>query len=434
FTLATSCLTGVVFGLIPALRTSNPSLAPTLKSEATNLSGGNTHARVRKSLVVVQVTLSLLLVIGAGLFARSLYNLRVLDPGFQPDHLLQFSVDPALNGYSDPREVDFFLQLQERFSHVPGVKSISAAEAGFLSGMDATYTVQIEDRKNTNPNEALNPHANFVGPRFFATLGIPVIVGREFTESDKAGAPRVCLINDKFRQMWFRDQNPVGRHIWFNSHPERTMEIVGVVKDTKSISLRDQVEPFFYVPLMQDNNIGQLNFVVRTTQDPNALSALVRRQIQEIDNTLPIFYVQTMEAQVDRSIYVERMVAMLSVFFAALAALLAAVGLYGVMAFTVARRTSEIGVRLALGASRGNVLWMVMKEVVWMAALGVAFAWPLALGLGRLVKSVLYDVTANDPFTLVAATTVLSVVALAAGLVPALRASRISPTQALRHE
>src|SRR5438477_4065132 len=366
FTLSISVATGLIFGLLPALQSTRPQLAPTLKSEATSVAGGAAHNRARKALVVAQVAISLLLVIGAGLFARSLFNLRTLNPGFRPDHLLQFSVDPTLNGYDDAREVAFAQNLRDSVAAIPGVKSVSAAEIAPVSGNDAQATMVFEGY-TLKEGEDMNPHYNSVGAGYFSTLGIPVLTGREFSDHDGPGAPLVGVINQNSADNWFHGQNPIGRHFGFMGRGGKAdIEIVGVVANTKHADLRSDMPRMVYIPYMQDKNIGQLNFFARTSQDPAALASQVRAQVSRLDSHLPVFDIRTMDTQLDQSLYTERMIAMLSVIFGAVAALLAAVGLYGVVAYSVARRTSEIGIRMALGASGGNVLWLVMKEVVWM--------------------------------------------------------------------
>ncbi|HEY6351958.1 MAG TPA: ABC transporter permease [Candidatus Angelobacter sp.] len=431
FTLGISLLTGLVFGLLPSFKLSRPAMVPTLKLEAGV--GRGAHGRFRKILVVAQVALSLVLVIGAGLFAQSLYNLRVLNPGFQTDHLLEAAVDPSLNSYPDDRALALFEQLQQRLANLPGVASVSAAEVAPLSGFSAGQTISVEGY-SSKPDEDMNAAINLVGASYFATMKIPVILGREFTPRDIKGAPKVGMINETAMRYWFHGANPIGHHFGFCCEGKIDIEIVGVVKDAKSKTVREDIPRYVYLPYMQDTNLGLMTFLLRTTQEPAAVTGQVRAALQEIDPNIPIFNVQTMDAQLDRSLYRERMLAMLAVFFAALAALLAAVGLYGVMAYTVSRRTSEIGIRLALGASRPNVLWLVLQDVIWMVAIGIVIAIPLVIGLSRLVQSQLYELKSSDPRTLLVATALLGCIAILAGFLPSWRATRISPTQALRYE
>jgi predicted permease len=432
-TFVISLLTGVIFGLTPALQVTRPELAPTLKAEAKNVSGGAHHARFRKGLAVLQTSLSLVLVIGAGLFAHSLYNLKKLDPGFQLDHLLQFSVDPSLNGYNDQRAIAFFEQLQEKLQQIPGVKSVGAAEVGpLLSGRYAATQIKVQGYQE-RPDEDTVANLNYVSPGYFSHLAIPLLMGREFTPSDNAASLKVGLINQKTMQYWFHGRNPIGQQFNLLTDPKQNIEIVGVVRDSK-YDVREDIPRSIYMPYKQDNQFRQMHYTVRTSQVPGAFVNQVNATIRQIDNSLPVFNIQTMDLRIDESLYVERMMAILSMFFAGLAALLAAIGLYGVMAYTVARRTGEIGIRVALGASRGNVLWLVMKEVIWMAAIGIGIAVPVAIALGHVVQFQLHGLQASDSLTLTVAVALLAIVALLSGFVPAFRASRISPTHALRYE
>lgn len=433
FTLGISLLTGLVFGLVPALQVSRPAVTMSLKPESAGMTSGRAHARFRKALVVAQITLSLFLVCDAGLFAHSLYNLRVLNPGFEPDHLLEFAVDPSLNGYNDERELSFLSQLQTRLTSLPGVVSASAAEVAPLSGLSASQTVSVEGY-SPQPEENMNPAINYVGPSYFATMKIPLLMGREFTTADIKGAPKVGIINETASHYWFHNENPIGRHFGFCCQGSPDIEIIGVVKDAKSKTLSEEIPRYVYVPYMQDTGLTEVTFLVRTSQDPAGLTGEVRSSVQQLEPNMPIFNVRSMDDQLDRLLYRERMVALLAVFFAGLAALLAAVGLYGVMAYNVSRRTREIGIRVALGATRGTVLWLVMKDVVWMAIIGIFIALPLVLLSGHFVESQLYGLQASDPLTLTAAIMLVGAVAFLAGLMPSLRASRISPIRALRYE
>jgi len=430
FTLGVSLQTGVVFGLVPAWQATRPRLSGVLKEESASVVGG--HVRFRKGLVVAQVALSLLLLVGAGLFARSLYNLRSLDPGFDAERLLTLSVQPDLNGYTPEATRQLFRRLQERFAAVPGVAGVSMAANPLMSDARMGMTVQVDgyDRKE---GEDTNLSANWVGPRYFATMAIPVLQGREFDERDLVGAPKVALINETTARYFFGSESPLGRRFGIGDE-SRELEIVGVVKDGKSNSLRDTPQRFFYLPVLQDEQPSQVTFYVRAGGSPAALAAPLRTAVRELDAALPVFAVRTMEAQVDESLFFERMTAALSAAFGLLATLLAAVGLYGVMSYTVVRRTREIGIRMALGAGRSSVLRLVLREVAVLAVLGVALGLPSALGLSRFVESQLYGLSPTDPVTLGLAAVVLLSVALLAGYLPASRATRVDPMTALRYE
>jgi predicted permease len=431
FALALSVLTALVFGLAPALQSTRPELAPTLKNEAGTVLGGAAPFRFRKGLVVAQVTLSLLLLIGAGLFTRSLMNLRRLNPGFEPQSLLTFSIDPSLNGYPLERRLAVLKQVQDEIAAEPGVRSVSMAEVALMTNSDESSTVAVEGYE-AKEGEDMNPNFNGVGTQFFSTLGIPLLAGRDFTEADRLGAPRVAIVNETFARYFFGDKDPLGRRFSRGRNKEKDIQIVGVVKNGKAASLREQPRRFVYVPYAQDPDVGAMTLYARSAMDPEALAPRLRALVQKVDPTLPVKNLKTMSTQIGESLFAERLVAALSAAFGLLATLLAALGLYGVMSYAVSLRTREIGIRVALGAVRGRVLRMVLKEVAVLAVIGVALGLPSGYGLGRLVESQLFGLTARDPVTFVAATLTLLATALVAGYLPAARAARVEPMEALR--
>jgi predicted permease len=436
FALALSLVTGLVFGLVPALQSTRPDLAPTLKNESGTVLGGSAPFRFRKALVVAQVALSLLLLIGAGLFTRSLINLRRLNPGFEAQRLVTFDVDPSLNGYTLERRFALFRQLQEEIAAEPGVASVSMADVPLMTNTDMSHTISVQGYEPKD-GENMNPNFNEVGPGFFATLGIPLRAGRDFDNADRLGSRRVVIVNETFARYFFGDKDPLGRHLTENrlkAMPNADAEVVGVVKDTRAGSMREDQRRFVYVPYAQQSDLAEMTIYTRTTTEPLALAARLRAIVHRIDPTLPVTGLKTMDAQISESLFVERLVAALSAAFGLLATLLAAIGLYGVMSYAVSLRTREIGIRVALGADRRTVLAMVLKEVAVLALVGVAIGLPSGYGLGRLVEAQLFGLTARDPFTFALATVTLLATALLAGYLPARRAMRVQPMAALRYQ
>jgi predicted permease len=432
FTLGLSLVTALVFGLVPALQSTRLELAHTLKNEAASLLGGSAPFRFRKGLVVAQVALSLLLLIGAGLFSRSLVNLGALNPGFEPQRLLTFAVNPALNAYPPERRLAVLKQFQDEIAAEPGVKSVSLSEVALMTNSDSSSTVAVEGY-TAKEEENMNPNNTRVGPGFFDTLGIRLAAGRDFTDADGQGAPAVAVVNEIFARYFFGDKDALGRHFSFAKDDSR-IEIVGVVKDGKAASLREGPQRFFYLPYLQNGDIGEMTFYVRATTQPEVLGGRLQAIGRRVDPSLPITGLKTMGAQIRESLFVERMEAALSAAFGFLATLLAALGLYGVMSYAVALRTREIGIRVALGADRRTVLFMVLKEVAVLAGLGVAIGLPSGYGLGRLVEAQLFGLTAKDPWTFTVATATLLMAAAIAAILPAHRATRVEPMTALRYD
>jgi predicted permease len=445
FTLAVTIVTGLIFGLVPALQTSKPDIGRTLKDQAGAVVGGG-HRGLRKTLVVAQVALSLLLLVGAGLFLRSLSNLSSLGPGFPVERLVGFRIAPSLGGYTPGRMKIFYQQLTESLSSIPGVQSVGLAAQRILENDEWDSWMTVEGYTPAKPDNRADPYMNMISPNYFATLGVPIVAGRDFTVKDnrevKNGpkpddwTPTVVMINEKFARRYFSGQNPIGRHLGFGWDPgTRTdMEIIGVVKDIKYTNLRDDIPEQAFIPYLGSRDLGSMTVYLRTTFDPQQLMPAVRAKVRELDPTLPIYGMRTTEVQISNSLTTERMIASLSTVFGFLATLLATIGLYGVMAYTVAQRRREIGIRMALGAEPGKVIWMVMRDVLLLVAIGVGVGVPASLALMRAVASQLYGVTAHDPSTLVLATGGLALVACVAGYVPALRASRLDPMVALRYE
>jgi putative ABC transport system permease protein len=433
FTLLLALATALVFGIVPALHATRPAVTSALKEEAGAVAGGGRQAKVRRGLVVCQVALSMLLLAGAGLFARSLYNLRSIDPGFKTERLIAFSVDPSLSGYDQNRALSLYERLQQELSAIPGVRNVSMSELGALTGSAWGMTIRV-DGYQQKENEDMTPSFDGVGPGYFTTMGIPLVRGREFTERDTKDAPRVAVINETMAKYFFGDTDPLGRRFGLGRDAQAKIEIVGVVKDVRSLTLRDKAVRFAYLPYQQDESLTQLTFYVRTAGAEASASDAIREAVRRFDPNLPVYDMKSMEAQVAESLFVERMVAALSVAFGVLATALAAIGLYGVMSYAVARRTREIGIRMALGAEPGGVLWLVLKEVALLATVGVAAGLIVAFFAARRVESQLFGLSPSDPATLAGAVALLFTVALLAGFIPARRATRIDPLVALRAE
>ena len=411
FAFGAAACTAILFGLAPALQSTRPALTSTLKDESGSVVGGTGHARFRKGLVVAQVGLSVLLLSGATLFARSLYNLRALNPGFSAGQLLGFSIDPSLSGYSRERSIAYFVQLQDQAQAVPDVQSAAISVIPLMTDSQWSMTVRVEGY-TPKEGENMSPYVNAVGPGYFATMNQALLAGREFTLNDVAGAPKVAIVNETMAKYFFHDENPLGHHIGWRRTNVADIEIVGVVKDAKMFTLRDKPSRVVYTPFMQEDEVSAATMYVRARGDASTVAAAVRQAAQRVDPNLPIFDMKTMATTLDESLFVERMVAALSVAFGGLATLLAAIGLYGVMSYSVARRTREIGIRMALGAERSWVLWLVLREVAGMVMVGVAVGVPLAFALGRVVQGQLFELSAQDPLALVAAASMLALVAV----------------------
>jgi predicted permease len=446
FNFALSLVTGLVFGLVPALRSTKPNLAPTLKDQVGAVAGGSGGVRLRKALVIAQVTISILLLIGAGLFIRSLRNLRQLDLGLKTSNLIAFNVGPALSGYTPLRSKQFIQQLIERVGALPGVTSTAVAQVGLLEGNEWDSSMSVEGYE-AKPGENMNPYCNAVSPGYFKTMGIGLVAGRDFDDRDvgfdvadpNATFPppyKVAIVNQSYATHYFGDGNPIGRHIGFGINPgtKTPIAIVGIVRDAKYTGVRDDIPRQVFFSFMENDFAGGGVVYVRTAREPESAFGSIRQAMHDLDANIPLYNPRTLEGQADQSLLNERLIATLSTAFGALATLLAVVGLYGVMAYTVARRTREIGVRMALGAASGDVVWLVMREVLVLVGSGVGLGLAAAWALNRIVSSQLYGVTANDPATIAGAIAALAAVAMAAGYVPAYRATRVNPVLALRYE
>jgi predicted permease len=434
FTLAVSLLTGINFGLVPALQATRPHLAGTLKDQVGSIAGG-TSVRLRKALVGAQVAVSLLLLIGAGLFIGTLKNLKDLDPGFQISNVIEFSLNPTANGYSREHSLDLYRQLKENIGALPGVESAALAVMPVLGGGEWDNSMSVEGFTH-KPTEAPDPHMQFLSPDYFKTLNIPILLGRDFRATDVRGAAKVCIVNERFARKYFKDGDALGRHLGMGGNPgtKLDIEIVGIARDTKYESMRDEVPLEVYEPYTQTDFVVGMTTYIRTTRLPEQAMPGVRKVVTSLDSNLPVSQLKTLEQQQEESLITERLVATLSAAFGILATLLAAIGLYGVMAYVVSQRTREIGLRVALGAETGDVVWLVMKEVLLLAGIGITIGLSASYGLTRFAQSQLYGIQANDAVTIVLATIGIASVAMASGYIPARRATQVDPIRALRWE
>ncbi len=435
FTFALSIATGLLFGVMPAIKATRLNLEATLREQGSSVSGAISQVRFRKGLVVSQVVLTTVLLVGAGLFARSLNNLKQLDLGLRPDQLITFSIAPELNGYSPERTIALFDQLHQNISALPGVDSVSESRMAAFTDSTAGGNITV-DGYQPNEGEEMQADKNWIGPGYFSNMGIPLLEGREFGPSDTASSPKVAIINETMVRRFFANRNPIGSKFTFGAGDKvrPDIEIVGVVKDSKHATVREKGGPFICIPYSQDKTLGEISFYIKTKQEVGATVSAARREVGRLDGNLPVFGVKTLEGQIDESLFNDRFLTFLSMCFALLAALLASLGLYGVMAYTVTRRSREIGIRMALGATRGIVSWLILREVVILAVIGLAVGLPAAYALGRWTESLLFGVKAGDPLVFVGAGVLLTVATLAGGYLPARKAASIDPLVALRCE
>ena len=433
FSAGLSVLTGLLFGMYPALHSTRPDLVTTLRSNSGKHSGTRAATRFRSSLVTVQIALSMALLICAGLFVRSLANVSRVNLGIQVENVVAFSLAPERNGYSRDRSRQFLLRVEETLAAQPGVTGVTSALVGLLQGNSWGNDVEVQGWKS-GPDVDSNSRMNQVGAGYFKTLGIPLVSGREFTAQDRVGTPQVAIVNEAFAKKFKLGRDAVGKRMDLSGSTDLKLEIVGLAKDAKYSDVKNEVPPVYFTPWAQDSTTATLDFYVRTAGDPSQLVRAIPKVIAQLDPQLPVQDLKTLSAQVRENVYLDRMISTLSAAFAALATLLAAVGLYGVLAYTVAQRTREIGVRMALGADAGRVRTMVLRQVGRMTIIGGVVGIIGALALERTARSLLFGLEGHDPLVVIGAAVVLAIVALGAGYLPARRASKIHPMQALRYE
>lgn len=434
FAMGLALATGILFGLFPALHSTRLDLASTLKGQAGQPTATRAATRFRISLVTAQIALSTALLVSAGLFAKSLINVSQVDLGLEVENLLTFAIFPRFNGYPPERARALCERAEEELAAVPGVTGVTASLVPLLAGSNWGSSVRVQGFE-AGPDTDVMARFNEVGPGYFQTLGVPLIAGREFTDADVVGAPQVVIVNEAFAKKFHLGRDAVGKRMALGGpDTELDIEIVGLVQNAKYSEVKAEIPPLFFTPYRQDESLGSMTFYVRTALPPVEMLPTMRGVIAQLDPNLPVEELKTMPQQVRENVFVDRLLTILSAGFASLATLLAAVGLYGVLAYTVAQRTREFGLRMALGADGGRVRRMVLWQVGKMTLVGGLIGIAVAIAVGTLARSQLFELEGHDPAVLVAAALLLALVAFGSGLIPALRASRIDPIDALHYE
>ncbi|MGH9163202.1 MAG: ADOP family duplicated permease, partial [Vicinamibacteraceae bacterium] len=431
FTIGLTVVTTILCGLAPALNASKTDLVTALKDTTASLERGVRRLSVRHALVIIQVALSMVALVSAGLLVRSLREASRANPGFDPDHVLLASFDPFLSGYDDSRGRELYRRLVERVATLPGVESATLARRLPLTLSGIAFANVAIDGYAPAPDEDLRFNYETVGPHYFQTMRIPLVAGRDFDERDRDGAQRAVIINETMAQRYWPDGDALGRRL--KVEDDDWLQIVGIAKDVKNRSLSESPAPFFYLPLLQDYRSNMI-LVARTAVEPEEMHRAVEGEVAALDPEIPIFDPTTLQEHIGLSLFRQRMAATLLTLFGLLALVLAAVGLYGVMAYTVSRRTRELGIRIAVGATRRDVMRLILGHALVLSAIGMAGGVITALLVTRLLAHLLYGVAPADPLTFALILPVLLGVALAAGYVPARRAMKIDPTAALRIE
>jgi predicted permease len=439
FTAGVTLLTGILFGLIPALRSLKFAVVPALKESSVTQSGAPGRSsgwNWDNLLVIAQVSLSVLVLFAAGLLVRSLHNLQSVDLGYKREHLLLLRTDPVAAGYGGPKLMQFYDEVSRRLANLPGVRGVTASHNGLFSGSESDTDINVEGYAPPR-DEDRSVYQDVIGPNYFTTLGVPMLMGRDIGLQDTAASPKVAVINEAMAHFYFGNSNPIGKKISEYGQEVKSppLEIVGVAANLQDHDVHKEVQRRYYYPLSQTSDLpANLNFEIRTLGDPGAFIEAARKQISSFDSRVPVTRVRTLDELIDSSISDEIAIAKLSTVFGLLALLLACIGLYGVVSYAVSGRTREIGVRMALGANRQNVLWLVLREALKLAAVGVVIGIPAALAASRLIQSMLFHLTTLDPYSMLIVILLLGAVATIAGFIPAQRATKVNPVIALRYE
>ena len=436
FAALLSLLTGFAFGLFPALHSTRPDLVTSLRNNSGKLAGGRTARRFRTTLATAQIALAMALLMSAGLFLKSLWKVKRADLGVRVENLVTFSVTPEQSGYDSVRTRTLYTRIEEELAALPGASAVTSAMVPLIAGSNWNNTVRVQGFTPDPNNKNSNASFNAVGSGHFRAIGVPLLAGREFTDADNAGAPKVAIVNETFARRFGLGANPVGKRMAIGSSDTipLNIEIVGLVRDMKYSNVKRDIPPVYFMPHRQERDVSSLYFYVRTASDPSTMLRAMRQVVQRLDPMLPVENLRTMPEEIRINTFEDRMISTLAASFALLATLLASIGLYGVLAYSIAQRTREIGVRMALGASASDVRLLVLRQVGLMTLIGGVVGLGGALALGKGAQSMLYKMSGADPVVMALSVGFLAMVALAAGYVPALRASRVSPMQALRYE
>jgi putative ABC transport system permease protein len=433
FNFSLALLVSLIFSLAPAAQFWRPNLAPALKQQA--MTAGSGPLRFRRISVGVQIGLSLFVLLGAGLFVRTLHNLRSLNVGIETDHLATFGIQPTLAGYQPDQTRGLATRVLQTLAGLPGVRSVAGTTDPELADDNTSNNITLAGY-TAKETENMNVESPYVSPGYFSTMGMPLLAGRDFGDQDREGTQKVAVVNESFARHYFGEpQQAVGHYYCKGGGSVKPdTEIVGVVKDAKHTGVRQEIVRTIFTPYLQEPNLGSMTFYIRTWQSPESAEATLRRAMQALDSKLVLDNFRTMQEQIDDNLIAERVIAILASSFGVLAVLMAAVGLYGVLAYSTVQRTREIGIRIAMGAARGSVMRMVLVEVLWLAGVSIAVALPASLLLTRAVRSQLFGISSSDPLTLVVVTVLVAVVAIASALLPARRAAKVDPIVALRYE